>query len=83
MPVEPRPVVSQEDHQCLTSPRTSPRRSSRWGPRVSVTPVAEGVTGSFDSYVSFSVDSAEVTILVAKEIDRTLHDNGFHAIAVC
>ena len=50
---------------------------------ISVTPVAEVVPGTFDSYVSFGIDGAEVTVVVRKEADRALNDNGFHAIAVC
>lgn len=50
---------------------------------VSVTPVGEVVTGTFDSYVSFAIDGAELTVVVRKESDLTLNNNGFHAIAVC
>ncbi|MBL8775136.1 MAG: hypothetical protein JNK12_04370 [Acidimicrobiales bacterium] len=50
---------------------------------ISVTPVAEVVTGTFDSYVSFAIDGAELTVVVRKEADQALNNNGFHAIAVC
>lgn len=50
---------------------------------ISVTPVAEVVTGSFDSSVSFGVNGAELTVVVRRVDSATLNDNGFHAIAVC
>ena len=50
---------------------------------ISVTPVAEVVTGTFDSSVSFGVNGAELTVVVRKVDSAQLNDNGFHAIAVC
>ena len=50
---------------------------------ISVTPVAEVVTGTFDSSVSFGVNGAELTVVVRRVDSATLNDNGFHAIAVC
>lgn len=50
---------------------------------ISVTPVAEVLPGFPDAYVTFGIDGDELTVVVRTEVERSLTDNGFHAIAVC
>ena len=49
---------------------------------IAVTPVASAVL-PFDSYTTFSVNGADLTVVTNRQNDNQRSDSGFHAIAVC
>ena len=49
---------------------------------IAVTPVASAVL-PFDSYTTFSVNGADLTVVTNRQNDNQRSDSGFHAIAIC
>lgn len=49
---------------------------------ISVTPVASAVL-PFDTYASFFLNGADLTVTTRGQNDNQLRDSAFHAIAVC
>ena len=49
---------------------------------IAVTPVASAAL-PFDSYTTFSVNGADLTVVTNRQNDNQRSDSGFHDIAVC